>query len=54
MEEVGKAYLLVRKSEVLQCGWAESRWVYLMGLPRISAMMALSPPRYWKHKVRKL
>jgi hypothetical protein len=27
---------------------------YLMGLPRISAMMALSPPRYWKQRLRKL
>ena len=25
-----------------------------MGFPRISAMMALSPPRYWKQRLRKL
>lgn len=31
--------------------WADA---YRMGFPRISAMMALSPPRYWKQRLRKL
>lgn len=31
--------------------WAEA---YRTGFPRISAMMALSPPKYWKQRLRKL
>lgn len=27
---------------------------YAMGFPRISVMMVLSPPRYSKHRLRKL
>lgn len=38
-------------------GGSRNSWhagTYAMGFPRISAMMVLSPPRYSKHRLRKL
>lgn len=38
--------------ERLRSWWRTT--TYAMGFPRISVMMVLSPPRYSKHRLRKL
>lgn len=40
-----------------ESGWrrnSQDAGTYAMGFPRISVMIVLSPPRYSKHRLRKL